>query len=609
MVKKSKKSKSKRVSLKQKHKIIRKVKEHHKKKAKEAKKLGLNKKPKVEKDPGIPNDWPFKEQELKALEARRARALDELEQKKAARKERAKKRKLGLLEDDDVSKLEGLTSTKEKEVGGGRVNDGSASFVKQRDNSERAFYKELVKVIDASDVILEVLDARDPLGTRCLDMEKMVMRAGPEKHLVLLLNKIDLVPREAAEKWLKYLREELPTVAFKCSTQEQKSNLGWKPSSKAGKSKTSNLLQTSDCLGAETLIKLLKNYSRSHEIKKSITVGVIGLPNVGKSSLINSLKRSHVVNVGATPGLTRSLQEVQLDKNVKLLDCPGVVMLRSASEDDASIALRNCKRIEKLDDPIGPVKEILKLCPERMLVTIYKIPTFDSVDDFLQKVAMVRGKLKKGGIVDTDAAARIVLHDWNEGKVPYYTLPPTRNEGEHLEVKIVSEFGKEFNIDEVYGSESSIIGSLKSVNDFNPVEVPSNRPVNFDDNMLEDNLQQPLAENDNATENLVSENGDEPMDSGEGDGAQTRGKNASSRQNEKLYGEEGMLNTKQKKAEKKRRKKDKPSTAIDMDGDYDFKVDYIKKDSAMDDADEVVATDESKNNRFELPSGFELDNE
>lgn len=79
---------------------------------------------------------------------------------------------------------------------------------------------------------------------------------------------------------------------------------------------------------------------------------------MGKSSLINSLKRSHVVNVGATPGLTRSMQEVQLDKNVKLLDCPGVVMLRSHSENDASIALRNCKRIEKLDDPIGPGKWI-----------------------------------------------------------------------------------------------------------------------------------------------------------------------------------------------------------------------------------------------------------
>lgn len=81
-------SKSKRVSLKKKYKIIKKVKEHHKKKAKEAKKSGLNKRNKVEKDPGIPNEWPFKEQELKALELRRARALEELEQKKAARKER-----------------------------------------------------------------------------------------------------------------------------------------------------------------------------------------------------------------------------------------------------------------------------------------------------------------------------------------------------------------------------------------------------------------------------------------------------------------------------------------------------------------------------------------
>lgn len=54
-----------------------------------------------------------------------------------------------------------------------------------------------------------------------------------------------------------------------------------------------------------------------------------------------------------------------------------------------------------------------------MLVTLYKLPSFDSVDDFLQKVATVRGKLKKGGIVDVDAAARIVLHDWNEGT---YTL-------------------------------------------------------------------------------------------------------------------------------------------------------------------------------------------
>ncbi|KAL8489842.1 hypothetical protein ACS0TY_025646 [Phlomoides rotata] len=582
MVKKSKKSKSKRVSLRKKYKVIRKVKEHHKKKAKEAKKLGFDKKPKVEKDPGIPNDWPFKEQELKALEVRRQRALQEIEDKKAARKERAQKRKLGILEDDEVQE--------DASVG------EETGVTKKWDNSEKSFYKELVKVIEAADVIIEVLDARDPLGTRCADMENMVRSSGPDKHLVLLLNKIDLVPRESAEKWLKYLREELPTVAFKCSTQEQRSNLGWKSAPKSGR--TNHLLQTSDCLGAETLIKLLKNYSRSHEIKKSITVGIIGLPNVGKSSIINSLKRSHVVNVGATPGLTRSMQEVHLDKNVKLLDCPGVVMLRSAA-DDASIALRNCKRIEKLDDPIAPVKEILKLCPDRVLVTLYKVPSFDSVDDFLQKVATVRGKLKKGGVLDIGATARIVLHDWNEGKIPYYTMPPTRNAEEPSEAKVVTELGKEFNADEVYGAESSFIGSLKSVNDFNPVEVPSSCPLNFDMTILEDNEppQGPIEGMD-----------DQPMESGE-EKAIVKEKSAKSKQNEKLYAEEGMLNSKLKKAEKKRRKKESKSSATEHDGneDYDFKVDYVK-DSAMEIGDEDIA-DESSKNRFALPEGVEPDNE
>ncbi|KAM7501563.1 hypothetical protein LguiB_000467 [Lonicera macranthoides] len=550
----------------------------------------------------------MKEKELKSLEAPRACTVEELEQKKAARIVRGQKRKLGLLEDDDVTK-------DVPNFGEGRVSDGSTGLGKVRDNSDRAFYKELAKVIEASDVILEVLDARDPLGTRCADMEKMVLRAGPEKHLVLLLNKIDLVPREAAEKWLNYLREELPTVAFKCSTQEQRSNLGWKSSSKSSKAaskttKASSLLQTSDCLGAETLIKLLKNYSRSHEIKKSITVGVVGLPNVGKSSLINSLKRSHVVNVGATPGLTRSMQEVQLDKNVKLLDCPGVVMLRSG-ESDASIALRNCKRIEKLEDPVGPVKEILKLCPAKMLVVLYKLPSFDSVDDFLQKVATVRGKLKKGGIVDINAAARIVLHDWNAGKIPYYTMPPTRNEGGPLEAAIVTELGKEFNVDEVYGKESSFIGSLKSVDDFQPVdEVNPNNRLTFNETMIKDDVQpEPSTWGKNTTDAQMDGSDDESMAQEDAAG-EAKLKTASSRQNEKLYGVEGVLNTKLRRAEKKRRKKArKLSSAAMEDDDFDSKVDDEKMESAMEDGvDEDGVAGGFSRNRFEMPvSAEELD--
>ncbi|KAK7270065.1 hypothetical protein RIF29_22951 [Crotalaria pallida] len=595
-----KKSKNKRITLKKKYKTLKKVKEHVKKKFKEALNPNLHhikKKTKVDRDAetDTPNDFPpHKEKDLNALESPKAPVVKESENINDGRSNnRDRKRKLDLLEDDDMSEMAETDSSRQK------------SFTQTMDSSDRAFYKELVKVIEASDVILEVLDARDPLGTRSINMEKMVMSSGPDKHLVLLLNKIDLVPREAAEKWLKYLREELPTVAFKCSTQEQRSNLGWKTSKGA---KPSNLLQTSDCLGADTLIKILKNYTRSHEIKKSITVGVIGLPNVGKSSLINSLKRSRVANVGATPGLTRSLQEVQLDKNIKLLDCPGVVMLKS-QENNASVALRNCKRIEKLDDPIGPVKEILKLCPEKLMLTLYKIPNFSSVDDFIQKVAAARGKLKKGGVADVDAAARIILHDWNEGKIPYYTMPPIRNEGEVSEAKIVTEFAKEFNIDEVYNSESTFIGSLKSADDFNPVDVPSSYPLNFDEKMLEDDTPpEPSNQVEGDPETMVDDVVPESMECEENIN-KGKGKSAANRQNDKLYAAEGMLNPRLRRAEKKRRKKANKaaSNAMIMDDDHDFKADSLQKGTAMDnDGNEHEDDDQIK---IDVPMAGILDNE
>lgn len=83
------------------------------------------------------------------------------------------------------------------------------------DNSKKAYYREFKKVIEAADVILEVLDARDPIGCRSKQVEEMILNAGADKKIILVLNKIDLVPREVVEKWMKYLRNEFPAVAFK----------------------------------------------------------------------------------------------------------------------------------------------------------------------------------------------------------------------------------------------------------------------------------------------------------------------------------------------------------------------------------------------------------
>ncbi|XP_061584015.1 guanine nucleotide-binding protein-like 3-like protein isoform X2 [Cololabis saira] len=316
----------------------------------------------------------------------------------------------------------------------------------ENENSRKAYYREFKKVVEASDVILEVLDARDPLGCRCPQVEQAVIQSGTNKKIVLVLNKIDLVSKEIVEKWIKYLRSEFPTVAFKASTQQQTKNL--KRSSVPVTQATKELLVTSACLGADCLMKLLGNYCRNLDIKTAITVGVVGFPNVGKSSLINSLKRARACSVGATPGVTKCLQEVHLDKHIKLLDCPGIVMATSTS--DAAMILRNCVKIEQLVDPLPPVEAILRRCNKAEIMEHYGVAEFHTPLEFLALLAKRQGKLRKGGLPDTDKAAKSVLMDWTGGRISYFTHPPeTHTLPTHVSAEIVTQMSKAFDWDEL----------------------------------------------------------------------------------------------------------------------------------------------------------------
>jgi len=442
-----KKGKSKRMTFKQKYKIERHVKEHKRKNKKETKrraKLGL---PPMgigqrKKETSIPNAWPFKEQLLEELAtAKRNQEEEEIRKKEEA----VQRRKQGGLIGKDVTDLVKQATAAQHSF---TITDASktAAAPKERalgQQSRRAFIRDLKDVVEQADVVLEVLDARDPLGSRAEAIEELILRK-PNKKLVLVLNKVDLVPKEVVSEWLTYLRRFHPTIAFKSATQEQKSQLS-QHAGDASKA-SANVLSRSGSVGAEALMQLLKNYCRSLDIKTSISVGIVGYPNVGKSSLINSLKRTKAAGVSSTPGFTKCMQEVQLDKNIKLLDSPGIVF------DDADVEgvlLRNCVNVDSLPDPPTAVAALLKRCDPQDLMMIYALPRFDPADvqGFLALLARKMGKLLRGGVPDRNAAARVLLRDWNTGKVPFYTKPPSLpSSSVEEEAQLVGRLGAAFDV-------------------------------------------------------------------------------------------------------------------------------------------------------------------
>ncbi|GAA5925032.1 RNA-binding GTPase NUG1 [Sporobolomyces koalae] len=398
-----------RMRAKVKHKVA-----EHQKKAKKAAKKDVTWKSNKPKDLGIPNSFPYKDQVLAEAAAEKQR----LEEEKIARRE-AQRNGTSATFASTAALAAALAADSAMDED---MQDDEDQEELVQDPSLKLHAKSLRKVLEMSDVVIEVLDARDPVGTRCRAVERELKALdGGRKKLVLVLNKIDLVPPQVVQAWLAHLRLQAPTIPFKSSTQQQRNHLS---------ASSTATPQSASGSSTKPLLELIKGFrnngagpsTSAAAVKTSLTIGLVGHPNVGKSSLINTLKRSKACSVAPTPGWTKEVQEVVLEKGVRVLDCPGVVV---EARGELESALKGMIKAEEVRDPKGPVEIILQRCQQTHLQMLYNIPAFSGVTSFLLEVARAKGRLRKGGVPDLDGTARSILRDWVQGRIPYYTSPPS----------------------------------------------------------------------------------------------------------------------------------------------------------------------------------------
>uniref|UniRef100_A0A7N6BHS9 Nucleolar GTP-binding protein 2 n=1 Tax=Anabas testudineus TaxID=64144 RepID=A0A7N6BHS9_ANATE len=290
------------------------------------------------------------------------------------------------------------------------VREEAREEIFKKGQSKR-IWGELYKVIDSSDVIIQVLDARDPMGTRSQSIETYMKKEKPWKHLIFVLNKCDLIPTWVTKRWVAVLSKEYPTLAFHASL--------------------------TNSFGKGSLIQLLRQFGKLHTDKKQISVGFIGYPNVGKSSVINTLRSKKVCNVAPIAGETKVWQYITLMRRIFLIDCPGVVYPSEDSESD--IVLKGVVQVEKIRNPEEHIGAVLERAKPEYIQKTYRIPTWNSPEDFLEKLAFRTGKLLKGGEPDLTTVSKMVLNDWQRGRIPFFVKPPGPEGDEEL-VRVVSSY-------------------------------------------------------------------------------------------------------------------------------------------------------------------------
>ncbi|MFH1585195.1 MAG: GTPase [archaeon] len=250
---------------------------------------------------------------------------------------------------------------------------------------QRGKYPSLLKqIIDDSDIILEILDARFPKEMKNKDVEELIKNKG--KKIIYVLNKSDLTRKR--DQRLN------PRVFVSCKNKK-------------------GIAELRNKIKAEAT-KIQKTGEQDH-----ISVGVIGYPNTGKSSLINLLIGRSSAKTGAEAGFTKGIQKLRLTKDICLLDSPGVIPAGDysmTSEDKIAQYVKvGGKSYNQVKNPETALNEIAK-SNKKELEKFYGIQ-FEDAEDLIEKIGKKKSFLTKGGEVDSDRTARLILKDWQSGDI------------------------------------------------------------------------------------------------------------------------------------------------------------------------------------------------
>lgn len=256
--------------------------------------------------------------------------------------------------------------------------------------------RQLKEKLNLVDVIIEVRDARLPLSSSYANIEKLL----GNKPRLLLLNKADLTDRNELKKWVSYLKESTgcPVIITEAK--------GTKDLAQVVKSAVELSEPKIQALMAKGLLR------------RPARAMVVGMPNVGKSSVINKLTKSSKTKIGAKAGVTRQQQWVRINPKLELLDTPGIIPTRQDDQKQAIKLAFVSSVSENAYSPEPVAKELLNMLSENQNVKeYYKVEELT-----LENIALSRKWIIKGDSPDTERTAIYVLKDFREGRLGLFIL-------------------------------------------------------------------------------------------------------------------------------------------------------------------------------------------